>query len=329
MHGKLFFILLIILIMAGCSGVQLPAFGIPTATAIVETPMNSPEPTITLIDTPSPTLTPTFTLTPSPTVFLTATDTPKNFVLANSGYDIADVRLSYPREDIMVIDFKYRLDERVDLEKRYADISLNMPKRCLDDYYSPYFRVKELVGTGRFTFKMTLKGTCSADTLEFSITVLPENLFNLPGGGYSYHETVLQPYKLTRTFPTVNSNTISMKHFNFEPKDNWSGTLTFDYNISEDIPIPPEEYHFELYSSGVAGECGFRVAGLPITEHSGVYQLEINLVSQVSDRFDKSCLDKYKHYTYSVNSLFLEDDLASHNVYRRDLNFTYRIWKHY
>jgi hypothetical protein len=79
------------LFLSACTGspapkpletIVVPATSVPTATATV--PL-----------APTPTATATQTLTPAPTVVLSPTATPKNFVLAEKGYDIADVRLFF------------------------------------------------------------------------------------------------------------------------------------------------------------------------------------------------------------------------------------------
>src|SRR5690349_12705552 len=96
------------LVLVGCAASSAPIVASPAIARISETSKPFlPTPTNTLVAT----VTPTFTWTPSPTVFATATSTPENYVLAEKGYDIADVRISYPREDRMIVSFKYHLDE--------------------------------------------------------------------------------------------------------------------------------------------------------------------------------------------------------------------------
>lgn len=104
---------LVILLLSGCAGLPLPGFGAPT-----ETPL---PPTLTLVpvSTETPVLTatpsPTITITPTPTIFLTPTDVPENYLLAESGYDIAEVRLSLEEQlagavvDFRTVDYPLRI----------------------------------------------------------------------------------------------------------------------------------------------------------------------------------------------------------------------------
>src|SRR5262245_31778210 len=89
--------------LAGCSSAAVPVLDDATEIPPTKTVTMIPEPTETYIPLP------TVTLTPPPTVFLSPTATREKLV--ESGYDIADVRFSYPEEDTLVVDFKYRLEE--------------------------------------------------------------------------------------------------------------------------------------------------------------------------------------------------------------------------
>src|ERR1044071_10143392 len=119
------FILCVLFTFAGCSPSQVAE---PVEATIVPSTKTS---TATLTPTASHTPAPTATLAPSPTVYMSPTATPENFVLAESGYDIADVRFSYPREDVLVVDFKYRLDKSRTSKVTY--IYMVIPSKCKED----------------------------------------------------------------------------------------------------------------------------------------------------------------------------------------------------
>ena len=91
------FILCVFFTFAGCSPSQVAK---PVEATIAPPAKTS---TATLAPTPSHTPAPTLTLMPSATVFVSPTATPKNFVLAEKGYDNADVRYIYQKEDILAI----------------------------------------------------------------------------------------------------------------------------------------------------------------------------------------------------------------------------------
>lgn len=332
------FTLFIVIVLAGCSNVALPVFGEPSAVPSTETITSSPEPTTT--PTPLPSLTPTPTLTPSPTVFMTPTQTPINYGLAETGYDIADVRYSYPRADMLVIDFKYRLDER--LEGYSSVITLNLPRRCADNSWTRFyygdpevqsktlglnFITRELTGAGQIVFKMTIEGVCLAEGLEFSIWPLDYPNWPYPDDLY-YTEYVRQPFELSRNFPTLNSDAIAVRDFHFEPGDDWSGVLTFDYEISDEIPIQLEEYYFEISDDAGNAACFFSAAGPRITSNSGTYVMEIDLVPPDLPE-EMNCWAGRGNFTYSNTRLSVEDDLAVATVFTRPITFTYTFWEHW
>lgn len=322
-YHKHLFIFLVFLALVGCSEAQSPAFS-TSANSPSTNQTLTPSPKFTATSTPSSTITLTLTLSPSPRIFVTATETPQNFVLAETGYDIADVRLSYIREDILLVDFKYRLDES--LSSKRASISIDFPQRCQNHYFTPIYLVDgNLIGEGHISFKMNNNGVCSAASLTFIISPSSENPHNIDSLP-EYQEYVIQSYTLTRNFPTLDESTIELRNFHFEAKDGWKGIFTFDYKISNEIPIPSEKYQFEIYSSGQNGECFFRSKGSTITEHIGTYTIDIDPTSNFSPRY-KDCLEKYNSYTYSTNHISVIDELAGQSVYFPIINYSYKVLK--
>jgi hypothetical protein len=290
-------------------------------------PANTKLPNLSSIITeniPSPTATVPFTLTPSPTIYMSPTATPKNFVLAENGYDIADVRLSFPREDMMIIDFKYRLDES--RKSRDTYIYMTVPSQCMDDdnrNSPPQFLSKSLDGEARFEFKTTLQGVCSADGIEFTFYPDPNRGANPP----FYREFVSQPYQLVRNFPTVNSGTFKVENMKFTATELWGGKITFDYAISDTIPIPSEQYKFVIYGSGPGQTCPFGLwEGPTLSQNKGEYTLTINLYRDLGSNY-RNCLEGRDKVTFTDSYLSVVDILAGKTVYHQALNMPFSVLK--
>lgn len=314
--------LFLVLIPFGCTGAPAPVSQEPTASPL------SPMPTDTIIpsasDTPIPTAAETLVPSATPMAFLEPTQivNPENLKLAATGYDIADVRYSYPREDRLVVNFKYQLDESRTSKDTY--IFMIIPPRCRGNdyqYFPPHFVAKALTGEGEFAYKMTLQGVCDADSIEFAFYPVLEH----PGPPYLYSEHVQQPYYLVRSFPTLNSDTIQLRNFQFTPQVNWRGVFSFDYAISEEIPLQLERYYMVLRSFGPDGGCPSYSDGPLITEHQGTYQIPLYLPEQLISPY-ASCLSGLEKYTYTRSGLYVEDILGGTDVYYHDVNFPYTVW---
>jgi hypothetical protein len=313
--------LVMLLLFSGCAGLPLPPVSKATATPLPPTSTLAPVST----DTPTPTLTPspTITVTPSPTIFLTPTETPENFALAESGYDIADVRISYPREDIVTIAFKYRLDEVAGALR--ATIYMELPRRCNDAQYGLYYRAEEPVGEGQFTFKMTLEGECSVE--NFEMVIWPEFDDGSSASDPAYREVIKQSFSVVRNFPTLNKDVLSVSKFDYRSTGEWSGVLSFEYSISETIPIPPEEYYFSISGRG-NDDCDFRADGPILTRHAGVYEIPIDLTVHMHPWQNQNCLDGYASHSYGTVNFYLVDRLAdSSPVDFRTLSFPIKVWR--
>lgn len=315
-HTTIVLIIFTFFLLTGCSGSQQVTPVEPAVFPPTKTPAVASQPTVT--DTPAPTL----TLSPSPTVYISPTATPENFVLADKGYDIADVRLSYPREDMMVVKFKYRLEQNRD--GRQTSIVILPPKQCEDALYDaphPEYPTQLVTGEGEITFKMTIEGVCAADLLEFVID----------SDGYAknrpflYREFVPQPYRLVRDFPTLNSDTIKIQNFKYTDIKHWSGKFTFDYDLSDEIPLPLEQYEFLIEGFGPGGGCPFGAAGAPLTEHHGKYQIELDLTRNLSPTY-WNCLNGLKKYTFTKSIMNVMDLIANRSVYKQELNTPYTTW---
>jgi len=253
---------------------------------------------------------------------MSPTATPRNFVLADTGYDIADVRLSYPQKDMMVVRFKYRLDKSRD--GRQTSIVMLPPKHCEDTLYDtphPEYPTQIVAGEGEIKFKMTMEGVCAADLLEFVVD----------SDGYAknepflYRELVPQPYRLVRDFPTVNSDTIKMQNFKYTDSKHWSGEFTFDYDLSDEIPLPLEQYNIIVSGFGPGGGCPFATSGAPLTEYHGEYQVGLDLTQNLFPSY-QNCLNGLEKYTFTQTYLTVRDLIADRPVYVQELNLPYTAW---
>ena len=310
-YATIIFLFLAFLILVGCSDQQVSIPVEPTVVRSTQVTTFTPEPALTA--------TQAFTLPPSPTIYMSPTATPEIPIAGT--YDIADVRLSFPREDTVVVDFKYSLEES--RRSRDTYIYMSMPPNCRDDgYYTPHYVAKDLVGEARLEFKYTLQGVCEVDAIEFVFHSDPNQAANAP----FYREYVLQPYRLVRDFPTVNSNTLKIENFTFTAGSNWRGTFTFDYSISEEIPIPPEEYIFVVRGFGPDGGCAFWTNGSVVTEHSGEYQISIDLTQNLLFPY-KNCLQGLEKYTYTTSFLYVRDLDSDTDIYSQALTDPYTILK--
>ena len=300
--------------IAGCSTSQA---AMPfEETEIYPTKSFTATPAFTVTDTPAPTL----TLIPSPTSNLIPTVTSD---LREKGYDIADIRFSYPRPDTLVIKFQYRLEQERQGKRNF--ILVSFPKECQDDLYEafrPWYVTEQVVGEGQITFKMTLQGVCAADSIEFTIN--PNE--NIEANQHSYQEFVLQPYQISRDYPPVNSDTLSVENFQFTGGNLWQGVFTFDYQLSEEILIPPEEYFFVVRGFGPDGGCAFWAAGPILTRNSGKYQVPLDLAYNLLFPY-KNCLQGLEKYTYTMSFLYLRDKVVNQDVYSQAVSDSYTLRK--
>jgi len=313
-HITAVFVLFALLMLAGCLGSQVPVSSEPTVILPSETATSIPKPIAT--DTSVPTALPTITLAPTLPV------NPENLVLAEKGYDIADVRLSFPREDMVVIDFKYRLDESRRSKATY--IYMTVPPTCMDDdnkNVPPNHITRNLTGSAQFTLKLTFEGDCTADSIEF-------RFYSDPNTNQSplFREYVLQSYHLVRGFPTVNSDTLRVENLKFTSQSQWDGSFTFDYAVSEEIPFPLEQYSISAYAFGPDGDCFIEVRGPILVTHTGEYRIDMNLYRDLSS-MDRNCIDRRDHYTYTATHLAVRDDIANRMVYHQTLNVPFPFVK--
>ena len=304
---------LLFVIAAGCSSaapVPVPATTLPS-----QRPTDTPLPTLTL--------TPPATFTASPTLYLSPTVTPENWVLAEKGYDIAGMQLSFPREDTVNIHFKYRFDEsRKDKKK---SISLVFPPQCIDDdnkNWPPGHTSGLTEGEVTVSYKMTLQGVCEADGILFEIRYFSEG----PAVTPIYREFVSQPFRLVRDFPTVNSDTLQVENFSFTPGSNWSGEFRFDFHLSEQIPLPLEQYRFSLYGFGPDGSCPFEVRGSFLREHDGQQVIPLYLPMNYLTLYQE-CPGRADKYTYTASYISLFDLVAVRTVYHHPLNQQFTIFR--
>ena len=249
-----------------------------------------------------PTATLTSTNTPTPSVTPTPTATAVDPILAETGYDVASFRLSYPREDIMKVDFQYRLKDGLN----EAFITIQLPADCRDGRWTypwqfPYAAVTRPTGAVSITYKLPIEGECTYD--EFYVNILPI----IKDGSTSliqeidYQEKVFLPYSIVRNFPTINTNVVRFWNFRFEQTGAWKGNILIDYDISEKIPLELEEYFFSIRGTGGAGSCSFRAQGEIIKEYSGTYVIPVNLT-------DLDCIQGYTSYLFDSFFFYVVDE---------------------
>jgi hypothetical protein len=223
----------------------------------------------------------------------------------------------------MIVDFKYRLDES--RKSRDTYIYMTVPAKCMDDDNKntpPSVRTNSLVGEARFEFKMTLQGICSVEGIEFTFYPNPNRDANPP----FYREFVAQPYRLVRDSPTLNSDTFRVENMKFTASETWGGIFTFDYAVSDEIPMPPEQYQFVIYGFAPGQTCSFGSTGPVVTQNQGHYQLYLNLYRDMSGLYN-NCLEGTDHITYTTSYLAVDDIAAGRTVYHQALNMPFTVLK--
>jgi hypothetical protein len=223
---------------------------------------------------------------------------------------------------MVVIGFKYRLDESRKSKDTY--IYMTVPPDCMDDDNKnspPQYLARNLSGVTAFTLKLTLEGDCTAEAIEFRFYPDP-NRNQTP----LFREYVLQSYRLVRSFPTLNSDTLHVENFKFTSQSDWSGSFTFDYAVSEEIPFPLEQYSISVYAFGADGGCFMQVGGPVLAAHTGEYRIDMNLYRDLSS-MNRNCIDGRDHYTYTTTYLAVFDDIASRTVYHQALNMPFTFVK--
>jgi hypothetical protein len=330
MFKKLVFAGLVVSFMlVACAG-NNPTVTVPAQVGITITPTQTR--TFTHEPSSTPSLTPTTTATA--TVTSTATATPENFVLADSGYDIADVQITYQSEDIAIITFKYRLDQSITFVPTLIEI---LPPECNNPYYrapywlaKPYFTATAPVGIGEIIYMQTSEGECSAPYFDMAIYSMRKVRDGYAEYRIAYQERIKQPLKVVRSFPTINSKVLALKNISFRTTGSWSGQFTFDYTFSPEIPIANQKYRFKLFDMGDK-VCGFDVSGPVITELEGTYIIDVDLKNNIRQEI-LSCLSTYSSYTFSGSILLLEDLRVNGgnrgcNLYQHAVDLVYTLKK--
>jgi hypothetical protein len=312
-NRSVFVLCVLVFVFAACSGSSqtetAPALERSDATVM-------PTAIQTFTPLPSDTPLPTATITAAPSITPTLTVTPENFVLAESGSDIADVRISYPREDIAVIDFDYRIDARGKRSDQQIVILLLLPNSCGYDSNSsiPTIGVGSTPGHGRLTYKQIAQGQCDVPYFDLAI----KYSFQAPGSRILtdvYQERINQPLAVVRNFPAVSSQNLTVKNFSFETTGAWSGKFSFDYSFLPEIPVANEKYRFALSGMGGIFVCEFHAWGPVIKEAEGHYTINIDFYSTQDFRItDQTCMTRYDALSYDVSLLNLEDLLTNNPV---------------
>ncbi|HEX2995578.1 MAG TPA: hypothetical protein VHP14_12180 [Anaerolineales bacterium] len=311
-------------LQSGCSSSQAgtpiePAVPLPTETRV--SPAN---PTAT--DTPAPAP----TISPAPTVYTSPTATPENLVLADQGYDIADVQLSYPNPGEVQITFQYRIHES-ERAKSHA-IGPLLPSSCTDAHSSDYphfFMVPRNSVTGQGSYDYIVKSQGGCDLASFYMVIYaPYSSGRWPTpDAIVYREEIDQPIKVVRDLPAMNAKTLTVEHFAFQTTDSWSGVFTFDYSFSPELADIIGKYRFVLKGSGMSGiaPCDLNVAGPLITQAAGTYEIDIDLRSDLAQDINgidcRNRLDTDASLTYEQIWLSSEDDTYQQYI---DFDITFK-----
>jgi hypothetical protein len=269
-------------LLFACSPTIIPLGQDEDTVVPVSTLTHTPTPTAS--DTPSPTLaitpsiTPTASITPIPTV------TPENFVLADSGNDIADVRISYPLPNTVNINFKYHVDlSKITNNNETILISVLLPVKCSGTptwelVYHPVWSA----GSGQIVYEQAPNSKCKVPFFDMVV------LFRKQYDAYNensvelYRERINQPFEVVNNSPAIDSKTLTIKGFSFETTGPWSGQLRFEYVFSPELADVIGKYKFVLTGSGDILYCDFASAGPVITEIEGTYVIDVDLRKDIS-----------------------------------------------
>jgi len=311
LRTRILFLLLLGLSLTACIPNIVPTLH-PTLTSTLTPILWTP--TTTLTPTATKTLTPTLTKAPTPT------STSEYLLLEESGYDIANVQISYPRKDILRVDFVYRLEDGIS----EAKIALNLPTNCRGGPWNtlfdfPFTSVYHSMESAWIEYKLPFEGECVHDSLYLDIwSLIPVSATRSNIGDIVYEEKVNVPYKIVRDFPEISSRVLSLDNFRFEETGNWSGNIIFDYDLSEEIPLENEKYYFSIrgYDGGKA--CMLRQAGPNIIEYSGSYVINVMLPYDIFGEND--CTQTFDSYLFNSFYLYMIDD-AVDDITKRTVYF--------
>jgi hypothetical protein len=261
---------------------------------------------------------------------LSPTAVPENFVLADKGYDIANVQLFYPSPNEVQITFQYRIAES-ERAKSHA-IGPLLPSTCTDarsSDYPTFFMVprNSATGEGYYTYIVKSQGGCDLDSF-YMVIYSPYSSGTWPTtDAIVYREEINQPINVVRGLPAVNAKTLRVDHFAFHATGSWSGVFTFDYSFSPELVDMVGRYRFVLVGSGMSGiaACDLSVSGPLITELEGTYQIDVDLKKDLPPAVNgtncRSRLDTDASLTYDQVWLSFAD-----NTYRQymDLDITFK-----
>ena len=304
----------LILALAACSGSGQSAItpvSEPNEVAVISTVTEAAAPMPSDTPLPAATITATASITPTPTI------TPENSALAESGYDFANVKLSHPEPDRVVISFDYRIDK---YNTEYKGIGLSLPSLCPDFRNTPYpetiFRVPKgpITGKGQVEYRIKSQGECNVPFF-YLVIYSPFNNGRWPTPDQAvYQERIDQPIEIVRGLPPINSKTLTTKNFLYQITGSWSGRFTFDYAFSPEIPVADERYGFALEGAGGVYVCGFYTVGPVISGVEGSYMIDIDFNTKNSFWItDQSCISRYSSLTYDQLTLSVIDlGVSSH-----------------
>lgn len=308
-----------VLLFAGCSGSQPGTPGEPVVSSSTPTTIATLVPTVTNTSVPIPSTSTPLKIEVSPTA------TPEKFALADKGYDIANVQLSYPSPSEVQITFQYRIHE-MELAKAHA-IGPLLPSSCTDarsSDYPTFFMVPRNSATGGGYYHYTVKspGRCDLDSF-YMVIYSPYDSGTWPTtDAIVYREEINQPLNVVRGLPAVNAKTLTVDNFAFEGTGSWSGVFTFGYSFSPELVDVIGKQHFVLVGSGMSGiaACDLSVSGPLITDLEGTYQIEVDLKRDLPAAGNgtdcRGRLDQAANLTYDQVWLSFTD-----NTYQQYIDF--------
>ena len=284
------------------------------------TPVPSDTPLSTNTITATPSITPTASITP------TKTATPENFILADKGFDFANVSVSNQRLDYAFIHFSYRIDLDKKLPSETAMIGVLLPAACQGvgnlgprQVYDEQgvitvgvVEIQETSGVGRVDVLQTLSGKCEVSSFEMVIMFTQQVSVNNYKFRVVYRERIDQPLKVVRTELVPEfSKMASVKNFAFQATGPWSGKLSFDYEIAPEYFARVKNAQFHLGGTGDTLYCTLQVDGPRTSTEKGNYVINIDMNQyRRDDSWAVSChnkLDEISRIVFDQITLSLLD----------------------
>jgi hypothetical protein len=256
----------------------------------------------------------TSTITPTPTI------TPENFGLAESGFDIADVRVVTVQADTVHINFKYQIDRNYVLQPdQKLFVMLLIPTNCKDEHTNdPRYYFEDSIGTGWLAYRQYSSSRCSLPFFDMTINVIDKDDDTNVHFQEVYRERIKQPLEVAGNLSIIDARNLTIKNVEFHTTGSWSGQLTFEYAFRSDVPLASQQYLFLLVGDAVVRPCSFSAEGPLLNRLEGRYIIDI----QLSTTADLTCLNKHNSFSYTGGMIVLQDVLTHERIYYHSVGFT-------